>query len=95
MIIPNSQKVYTCPTLYKDTFVFEGKRYYLLSDIALVSDYGKYGFLPPHGRGFYLKISKKEFHAKKLSAMNAHQNYLKALDSGYLKSGGTQTTFDF
>jgi len=57
----NTQKLYLAPHGYKDHFIYLGRRYYLTTDKALVSDYGKYGMCPPAGRGFYLVISKKEF----------------------------------
>lgn len=94
-IQPNTQKVYTAPTNYIESFVLGNHRYYLTTDHALKSDYGRYGMCPPLGRGFYLKISKKEFKEAQKLFIQKKTNFLNALNSGYLKTGGVQTTFAF
>lgn len=67
MITPNTLKLYPCPTSYLDHFVLNGRRYYKTAVRCLISDFGKYGMLPPKGRGWYLKIPTKDFNeAKKL-----------------------------
>ena len=92
MIQPNIQKIYLCPSFYVDHFIFDGRRYYLTPDKALVSDYGEYGMLPPEGRGFYILISKKEFKEAKANYKIEQQKFINA-SKGYLNIGGyTQPT---
>lgn len=86
MIQSNSQKVYLAPSGFKDHFIYLGRRYYLTTDKALVSDYGKYGMCPPAGRGFYLVISKKEFKEAKSLFELQKINWTNALN-GYLNKG--------
>lgn len=96
-IIPNTRKLYLSPNrdLVKDKFVFEGRRYYLLDNRALVSDYGRYGMLPPEDKGFYIEIPKGDFKKIKARYIDYIQRIFKATDCGYLKSGGEQLSFDF
>lgn len=95
MIQQNSQRLYLAPNpqLVKDTFVYMGRRYFLLKDYALINEVNKYNFLPPANRGFYLKLPKKDFKDMK---KRYEENKIKCLKSvGYLKAGGTQSTFSF
>lgn len=94
-IQPNTQKIYLSPVNYLNTFVFEGRRYYETSSMCLVSDYGKYGILPPAGKGFYLRIAKKDFLTVQKKFIDFKSRSLSALSSGYLKTGGVQATFAF
>lgn len=96
-IIPNTRKLYMAPNPYsiKEKFVFEGRRYFLLDNRALVSDYGKYGMLPPEDKGFYLEIPKGDFKKIKARYIDYIQRIFKATECGYLKSGGEQLSFDF
>lgn len=94
-IVPNTKKVYMAPHNYEDSFILDSHRFYLSGDLALKSDYGKYGMVPPLGRGFYSKISKKEFKEAKALYIEKQSKFLKALNSGYLKAGGVQSSFDF
>ena len=87
MIQPNSQKIYLCPSFYVEHFVFEGRRYYLTASYALVSDYGNYGMRPPHGRGFYILLSKKEYKQIKERYEIEKRKYENA-SSSYLNIGG-------
>lgn len=80
-------KIYMAPSNYLDYFVYQGQRYYLTVNRALVSDYGKYGICPPLGRGFYTVISKKEFKEIKAAYELQKNNWQKALN-GYLNNGG-------
>lgn len=89
MIQLNSQKIYLCPSFYSEHFVFEGRRYYLTSSHALVSDYGKYGMMPPAGRGFYLLISKKEFKEIK-EKYELQKNKFMTASQSYFNNGGQQ-----
>lgn len=61
MIVPNSIRIYPAPRLYKDHFIYGGRRYFQTDSMCLVSEYGKHGFLPPIDRGGYVKISTREF----------------------------------
>lgn len=92
-IIPNTQKFYISPNpdLVKEKFVFEGRRYYLLDSYALVSDYGKYGMLPPEGKGFYLEIPKGDFKKIKARYIEQIQKIIYATKCGYLNKGGEKT----
>ena len=91
MIQPNTQKIYMAPSAIDIHFTHEGRRYYRAdSGLCLISDYGKYGMMPPAGRGFYLKISSKEFNQAHAKYLEHKRNFLNALSSGYLKAGGIQ-----
>jgi hypothetical protein len=59
--------------------------------MALVSDYGDYGILPPIGKGFYLKLPMKDFKEAKTLYFEKKQAYSKAQRAGYLNAGGQQT----
>lgn len=91
VITPNTQKVYMAPSYYKECFVLDSHRYYLTDGHALKSDYGRYGMCPPIGRGFYNKISIKEYKEAYSLYIEKRSNYLKALNSGYLNAGGQQS----
>lgn len=90
----NSRKIYLAPNpdTVKETFVYMGRRYFLLCDIALISEENKYHFCPPPDRGFYWKIPIKDFNTAKNSYLKNKAVFLK--ENGYLKSGG-QKAFDF
>jgi len=91
----NTQRVFLPPNpfLVLDSFVYMGRRYFLLSDHALISEPNRHGFLPPADRGFYLKLPKKDF---KDTKKRYEENKVKWLTSiGYLKAGGVQATFAF
>lgn len=94
-IIPNTQKLFLSPNpqLVKDTFVYMGRRYFLLSDHALISEQNKNHFLPPADRGFYVKLPKKDFKDMKKRHEENKTKWLKAI--GYLKAGGVQNSFAF
>lgn len=80
MITPNTQTLYPSPSSYLDHFVFGGRRYYKTSTRCLISDFGRYGMLPPKGRGWFLKIATKDFNkAKELYEINK-QKYMDALN---------------
>lgn len=91
-IVPNSQKLYLYPTNVKESFIFAGRRYILTYTIALVSDYGKYGMLPPEGRGFYLELPKGDYKAIQKRYNEQKEAFFKAQRAGYLSAGG-QSSF--
>jgi hypothetical protein len=84
---PNSVKIYMAPINYLDMFVYFGRRYFLLPDKALVSDYGRYGMCPPADRGFYLLLPKKDYKKAKEGYELQKLNWSKVLN-GYLNNGG-------
>jgi hypothetical protein len=90
-IIPNTQKLFLAPNpaLVKETFSFMGRRYFLLSDMALISEPNKHSFCPPADRGFYLKLPIKDFKEAKKRYENNRIKFLKAV--GYLNEGGEKT----
>ena len=94
VIIPNSRKLFLAPNphLLEDHFVYMGRRYFLLSDYALISEPNQI-FLPPADRGFYIKLPKKDFKDMKKLYEENKTKWLKAI--GYLKAGGVQSSFDF
>lgn len=86
MITPNSYTVYPCPTNYREMFIHDGRRYFQTFTMYLISEYGQHGFLPPLGRGSYIKISAKEFKEKKSLYESAKKDY-ELSQMGYLNKG--------
>lgn len=85
MINPNSQKLYPCPSFYLDHFVLNGRRYFKTSSRCLISDFGKYGMLPPLGRGCYLKIPVKDFNTAKKLYEEKRKEFMDRLNSNLNK----------
>jgi len=90
MTVSHGQKMYLAPTAYKDHFVYLGRRYYLTTDKAFISDYGRYGMCPPKGRGFYLLLSKKEFKQAKIGYELQKINWNNALNGNLNREVKTQ-----
>lgn len=95
MIVPNSITVYPAPSNYKDHFVFGGRRYFQTASKCLISQYGKYGFLPPINRGSYEKISTKEFKQAKALYELEKKKYSDQLSGNLNKGVKTQLTLSF
>jgi len=96
-IMQNSYQVYFAPNpkLVKDHFVLNGRRYFLLSDYALINEPNKNNFLPPPDRGFYLKLPIKDFKEAKALYDLKKNDWLKTV--GYLNEGVKkhQVSFSF
>jgi hypothetical protein len=90
-IQPNSQTLYLYPVNIKESFILDGRRYILTYTDALISDYGKYGMLPPEGKGFYLKLPKADFFAAQKRYNEQKQAFFNAQKAGYLSAGGQQS----
>lgn len=60
--------------------------------MCLISDYGKYGSLPPHGRGFYLKLPTKDYLNIKKQYDLKKSEYEKGLNR-YLNKGVQNSLF--
>lgn len=91
----NNQRLFLAPNpqLVKDTFLYMGRRYFLLADMALINEPNRNNFLPPADRGFYIKLPKKDFKDMKKRYEDNKIKFLKAV--GYLKAGGVQDSFTF
>lgn len=92
MITPNVQKIYPAPSYYLDHFVVNGRRYFKTPARCLVSDLGRYGFLPPIDRGSYLKISTKDFNKAKALYDSKKKEFMDRLN-GNLNKGVQLTLF--
>lgn len=95
MISPNSITIYPAPKRYKDHFIYCGRRYFQTDTKCLISQYGKYGFLPPIDRGGYEIISTKEFKQAKFLFDIEKANYEKYLNGNLNEEGKKQLTFSF
>lgn len=85
-------RLYPAPKTFDDMFILDGRRYFSSMRNYLISDYGKYGFCPPVDRGFYLKLSAKEFKECKARYEAKRFDYEKAL-AGNLNKGVQSTLF--
>lgn len=92
MIASNSYTVYPAPSIYKEMFVLDGRRYFATSSRYLISEYGRHGMLPPVDRGSYVQIPAKDFKAAKKRYEEKHCEYNKAL-AGNLNKGVQLTLF--
>jgi hypothetical protein len=92
MIVPNTQKIYSAPSYYLDHFVVNGRRYFKTPARCLISDFGRYGFLPPIDRGLYLKISTKDFNIAKALYQSEKKKFMDRLN-GNLNKGVKLTLF--
>lgn len=89
----NSTKFFTAPSSFKDHFVLDGRRYYGTSKGYFISDYSRYGWLPPMGRGLYTLISVKEFKQAKQKHYALHIEFIHSLLGDLNKK--EQLTFSF
>lgn len=95
MITPNSITLYPAPHIYKEHFVYGGRRYFKTDSKCLISQYGKHGFLPPIDRGYYLKISTKEFKEVKALYDLEKKNYSDQLNGNLNKGVKEHLTLSF
>lgn len=95
MIQPNSYTSYPFPTVYLESFIYQSRRYVKTHTKCLINDYGKYGFLPPLGRGAYLKISPKEYKIAKQGYELEKQKYENSINGNLNLEAKTQLTFSF
>lgn len=95
MISPNSVTLYPAPHTYKEHFVYGGRRYFKTDARCLVSQYGRYGFLPSIDRGVYEKIPVGDY--KKVKALYdlEKKKYHDQLNGNLNKGVKTQLTLSF